>query len=69
MQSTIAILFCVLALVVSPTFAAKSHSRASAFKISPGTVITLTKPLAVSATAAVGIVLVAAVALPGELVQ
>jgi hypothetical protein len=29
----------------------------------------LTKPLAVSATAAVGIVLVAAVALPGELVQ
>ena len=49
MQSTIAILFCALALVVSPTFAAKSQSRASAFKISPGTVITLTKPLAVSA--------------------
>jgi hypothetical protein len=49
MQSTIAILFCALALVVSPTLAAKSQSRASAFKISPGTVITLTKPLAVSA--------------------
>ena len=48
MQSTIAILFCALSLVVSPTFAATSHSRASAFKIPPGAIITLTKPLPVS---------------------
>ncbi len=37
MQSTIAILFCALTLVVSPTFAAKSYSRASASKIPTGT--------------------------------
>jgi hypothetical protein len=49
MPSTIALLFCALTLVVSPSFAAKSHSRASAFKIPPGTLITLARPLAVSA--------------------
>jgi hypothetical protein len=49
MPSTIALLFCALTLVVSPTFAATSYSRASAFKIPPGTLITLTKPLSVSA--------------------
>jgi hypothetical protein len=49
MQSTIAILFCALTLVVSPTFAATSYSRASASKIPTGTLITLSKPLSVSA--------------------